>query len=377
VGVSGFAELLRQKRLECGLTQEELAERAKLSVRAISDLERGVNHSPRLSTLRMLCTGMGSGPSDAAALLAAARGHPVSTRVKPLFDIRYAIRSDGARTAYGTVGSGPVLLIAPGMLSHLEWWDSAPGVMTFLGPLAEHRTIVLYDRHGCGLSDHDRSDFTAEDDLRDIEAVARDVGPSDLDLFGTSWGALPIIGFAARHPKRVRRLVLHGASGPSGAYALTEQIRQRRAALVALRRADLDVYVRALASMFFPSGVDSETLASFVRIHRMAASVDMQERLDSVSFDYEPLLPAINAPTLVLHRRGDLVCPFESGQRLTRAIPGARFLPLDGDAHFAWIGDTESIVTPMLEFLLDPGIDPDPRARPATTAHSGSASDAA
>ena len=115
--------------------------------------------------------------------------------------------------------------------------------------------------------------------------------------------------------------------------------------------------MRALASMFFPSGVDAETLASFVRIHRIAASVEMQERLESVSFDYAPLLPAISAPTLVLHRGGDLVCLFESGQRLARAIAGARFLPLDGDAHFAWIGDIESIVTPLLEFLLDQRID--------------------
>ena len=36
-----FGELLRQHRLAAGLTQEELAERARISVRAISDLERG------------------------------------------------------------------------------------------------------------------------------------------------------------------------------------------------------------------------------------------------------------------------------------------------------------------------------------------------
>jgi pimeloyl-ACP methyl ester carboxylesterase len=84
-----------------------------------------------------------------------------------------------------------------------------------------------------------------------------------------------------------------------------------------------------------------------------ADTVDMQERLDSVSFQYEALLPLIKAPTLVLHRRGDLACPFASGQRLARAIPGARFLPLDGDAHFQWIGDSEAIVSAVLEFLLD------------------------
>jgi pimeloyl-ACP methyl ester carboxylesterase len=352
VGDRGFAQALRQQRLVSGLTQEELAERAKLSVRAISDLERGVIHSPRPSTLRRLSEGLDAGPDGAAALLAAV--HPPAMRLGPLFDIRYAIRSDGARTAYGTMGTGPVLLIAPGLISHLEWWASAPGVMAFLGPIAEHRTIVLYDRHGCGLSDRDRSDFTAEDDMRDIEAVAQAVGPEPLDLFGTSWGAHPIITFAARHPRRVRRLVLYAAGGASAEGAVREGHRKRRAAMAALRRADLELYVRAVAVMLFPSSIDPATLASFIRIHHMAATVDMQERLDGVSFDYEPLLPSIEAPTLVLHRRGDLACPFESGQWLARTIRGARFLPLDGDAHFQWIGDSEAIVSAVLEFLCDP-----------------------
>jgi len=109
--------------------------------------------------------------------------------------------------------------------------------------------------------------------------------------------------------------------------------------------------------MFFPSSIDHATLASFVRIHHMAAPVDMQERLDGVSFQYEPLLPLIEAPTLVLHRRGDLACPFATGQRLAQTIPGARFLPLDGDAHFQWIGDSETIVSAVLEFLLDQHMD--------------------
>ena len=49
-----LAELLKQYRLAAGLTQEELAERARISVRAISDLERGVRRTPHKETLRLL-----------------------------------------------------------------------------------------------------------------------------------------------------------------------------------------------------------------------------------------------------------------------------------------------------------------------------------
>ncbi len=51
---STFGSLLRRYRTEAALTQEELAERAELSVRAISDLERGVNTAPRPFTVRRL-----------------------------------------------------------------------------------------------------------------------------------------------------------------------------------------------------------------------------------------------------------------------------------------------------------------------------------
>ena len=85
-----------------------------------------------------------------------------------MLDIRYATRTDGVRTAYGLLGHGPVLLIPPGLLSHLEWWDEAPGAGPFLRCLAEHRTVVLYDAHGCGLSDRDRTDFSIAYDMNNL-----------------------------------------------------------------------------------------------------------------------------------------------------------------------------------------------------------------
>jgi DNA-binding XRE family transcriptional regulator len=57
----GSGGLLRQLRSEALLTQEELAEAAKLSPRSVSDLERGVNRTAR---------------KDTAALLADARALP-------------------------------------------------------------------------------------------------------------------------------------------------------------------------------------------------------------------------------------------------------------------------------------------------------------
>jgi transcriptional regulator with XRE-family HTH domain len=50
----GFGTLLRSLRIAAGLTQEELAEAAELSARAVSDLERGVRQTARRDTARLL-----------------------------------------------------------------------------------------------------------------------------------------------------------------------------------------------------------------------------------------------------------------------------------------------------------------------------------
>jgi transcriptional regulator with XRE-family HTH domain len=64
--------LLKRHRLAAGLSQEELAERAGLSRRGISDLERGARRMPHPATLRRLAEALGLAEGDHTALLNAA-----------------------------------------------------------------------------------------------------------------------------------------------------------------------------------------------------------------------------------------------------------------------------------------------------------------
>jgi len=68
-----FGDLLRRLRRAAGLTQEELGARAGLSVRGLSDLERGVNRAPRRDTVLALSDALSLTPADRGALQAAAR----------------------------------------------------------------------------------------------------------------------------------------------------------------------------------------------------------------------------------------------------------------------------------------------------------------
>lgn len=69
-----FAGLLKQLRTQAGLTQETLAERAGLSPRSISDLERGINKTARRDTTRLLAEALSLSGETRAAFEMAARG---------------------------------------------------------------------------------------------------------------------------------------------------------------------------------------------------------------------------------------------------------------------------------------------------------------
>ena len=69
-----FGGLLRRLRDEAGLTQDELAEAAQVSQRAVSDLERGINATARKDTAVLLAGGLGLDGHARDLFVAAARG---------------------------------------------------------------------------------------------------------------------------------------------------------------------------------------------------------------------------------------------------------------------------------------------------------------
>jgi tetratricopeptide (TPR) repeat protein/transcriptional regulator with XRE-family HTH domain len=71
-GLSGFGQLLRGRRLEAGLTQDELAGRAGLSTRTVSNLERGTSR-PYPKTVALLADALDLAEADRAELTRAAR----------------------------------------------------------------------------------------------------------------------------------------------------------------------------------------------------------------------------------------------------------------------------------------------------------------
>src|SRR5579871_3612919 len=105
-----FADLLRRRRVAAGLTQETLAERAGLSARAISDLERGLHRHPHRDTVQLIAEALQLPQQERGELLdaAARRPTPAGLREAPPA-VRAAIQAGPAGPAGLPAPPTPIL----------------------------------------------------------------------------------------------------------------------------------------------------------------------------------------------------------------------------------------------------------------------------
>jgi pimeloyl-ACP methyl ester carboxylesterase/DNA-binding CsgD family transcriptional regulator len=254
------------------------------------------------------------------------------------------------RIAYAVSGDGPPLVAAAWWISHLELdWQDEP-FRRFWESLAEGYTLVRYDRVGVGMSDRDGFDRqpTTDDEVALLARVLDELGLERVVLVGGSSGGCAAISFAARFPERVERLLLYGAYADGGAISSTDVTET----IVAAVRSHWGLGSRLLAQMFL-GNVGGAEQEHFARYQRSAANAETAARLLEFIYgsDVRAELPFVQAPTTVVHRRGDRAIPYALGRELAAAIPGATLIPLDGDAHFPWVGDADSVVRAMRSFL--------------------------
>jgi len=265
--------------------------------------------------------------------------------------IGFCTSPDGGRIAYATVGKGPALVMPATWLSQLQlsWQD--PEARRFFEELALHHTFVRYDQRGSGLSDRNRTDFTIEAELRDLETVIDHLKLKRLALVGISVGGPIAVAYVARHPRRVSHLILYGT------YARGEAIttKELKTALISLVGAHWGLGSKTLADLFFP-GASPATVELFTNYQRECATPEMAAKLLDLVYraNVVQLLPNLRVPTLVVHRQQEQAMPFRLGRELASLIPNARLVPLEGRDHLPYLGDSESVLHAIAEFLGDP-----------------------
>jgi pimeloyl-ACP methyl ester carboxylesterase/DNA-binding CsgD family transcriptional regulator len=260
--------------------------------------------------------------------------------------------ADGTEIAYASAGHGPLMVHAPGWLTHLEMSWAMPSERGFYEMLARGRTLVRYDKPGCGLSGPTTRapslDLEVETLAAVLAAVTSTAGADTVELFGASLGAAVAASFAATQPSKVSRLVLYGG-WVRGCDIATTQIREHVLGLISQH---WGLGSDVLADIFAPSA-DPVTRAAFTRYQREAASAQTARGMLAAAYelDVTDQLARITAPTLVVHRDRDRAAPLEQGRALAAGIPGARLEVLAGRDHLPYIGDAVGLATSIRRFL--------------------------
>lgn len=255
--------------------------------------------------------------------------------------------------AYQVTGDGPFdLVLVPGFFSHLEVDWEHPEHARFLERLGSFARLVRFDKRGTGLSDRGVGLPDLETRMDDVRAVMDAVGSEQAALFGYSEGGPMCVLFAATYPERTRALVVYGTyakrSDPNDDYPWAPTRDDRIATAEELERTwgeDFDIRTMipdadpAMTAWFQRRGRASLSPAGARDLILMNSKADVRD-----------VLPAVQCPTLVLHRSGDLDTRVEEGRYIAERIPDARFVELPGDVHVPWV-DMSPILDEIEEFL--------------------------
>lgn len=268
--------------------------------------------------------------------------------------VRYAANGD-VHLAYDVIGDGDMdLLFVPPWFSNLDLLDDFPPIARAFERIARFARMIRFDRRGSGLSDRTCGHATLEEGVEDILAVLAAAESQTVSLLGMNEGGALCAMFAATFPERVRSLILYGSYAttlwkPDYPWAPRPEEREQEVQLLIHMWGTED-----LAAALNPTAALDPTFVMWAtRWNRSSVSKDALPRAYELlsKTDVRGVLPSISAPTLVLHRRDDAVVAIDNGRYLASRIPGARLVELEGADHLPFLGDFDSVLDEIEEFL--------------------------
>ena len=211
--------------------------------------------------------------------------------------------------------------------------------------------MILFDKRGTGMSDRDVGVATLEERMDDVRAVMDAAGSERAAVYGASrvvpWprcSPLPTLNVqrlsSSTEPSLEQRPRLGGPGFPlrNGSSPLTTRRQLSR------WPGHRDLCPERCRRSGDPGVVvDADTNVRQPRISPRSPTMVGE-------LDVRSVLPTIQVPTLVLHRRGDLVVPIAAGEYIASQIPDAKFVALEGVDHVPF-GDTRAWTGAIEEFL--------------------------
>jgi pimeloyl-ACP methyl ester carboxylesterase len=248
------------------------------------------------------------------------------------------LRINGLETYYRLEGQGEPVVLLHG------WGTSSQSLAGVGASLADGFRVLVTDLPGFGWSQAPPAAWGVGDYVTHVERLMDALAIGRASLVGHSFGGRISIGMSAGHPARVSRLVLVAGAG----------IRPRRRAGYYLR-----VGAVKLARRFFSlpgwgaagQRVISRMSFRFGSRDYRAAGLMRPTFVKVVNEDLAPLLPKIEAPTLLVWGDQDREVPRSAMDSMAAGIPGARLVVFEGAGHFPFLDFPAEFQRALIGFL--------------------------
>lgn len=276
----------------------------------------------------------------------------------------------GVNLYYRIIGSGKPTAIflhgGPGLHMGNGWPD--------LTPLAAGRTILLYDQRGGGRSTvvTDRDRLSADNHVRDLEALRLKFGIGKVTLIGYSWGVGLATLYASKFPARVDRLLLLSPMPPARHPFAADRAARERALTHPAELERIDALEASMATASDPAAVCREldrlgygpyfydpAKLALIKGKNCNAPPEALRNIGTVyaatigslgDWDFRPLAKRLRVPVLVVEGAESQIA-VGSPQAWSKAFPNARLLLIPRAGHMPHIEQPDAFFPPVLAFL--------------------------
>ena len=232
--------------------------------------------------------------------------------------------------------------------------------------LARARRVVFYDQRGNGRSGALKKgqSCTLADQVADLEALRVQLGATQIDLLGHSWGGYLVMAYAARHPEHVAHLIIADSAAPK--WSDTEFMFRNFFPEAIEHQGQLDFFdalgdsaagkqsLHEYLGMLFVSEAKRDDFLSRADTYHYARGVNEALNADLAKYDMWPELPTLKLPTLVLSGRYDINVAPSTAWKIHKAISGSRWEVFENSGHLPYFEEPEKFVRVVEGFLGAP-----------------------
>jgi class 3 adenylate cyclase len=247
---------------------------------------------------------------------------------------RFCKSADGTEIGYTKLGEGQPLICVFPVLADFETISKSAEGPEFIEHLSHGRAVIFVDRRGSGLSQRDVEDVSLESQIADLEAVLSFEGIHRFDALGGLDGGAVVLAYAARNPGRIGHIILTSPYARAD-FRSPERIQMLK---TMLEGDGWSMVRRALADATYPSGPPGE-VRKYAGLMKNAVSPEVYARFMDfeTGYDITDVLPQVEVPVLVIHRKESRIVPVAAVRSVVAALPNAELLLLPGDYSPPWM----------------------------------------